>query len=559
MRLHHWLLLCLLLVGAFAVVTPQRTEAQNSCPTLVQTALEQMGDNCTGLGRNSACYGFNRVNSTFLDAAPLDFFSKPSDRAELAQLETITTAPLDLDSDEWGIAVMNVQANVPGALPGQSIVFMLMGDAEVTNTVPPENTLPDVEPIAVTTITETGVLTSPTANANALTTVPTGTILQATGVNGDWLRVYSEAGLGWVAGDSVEANSALGSLPTVTETMQAPMQAFQVSTAVNDLLCNEAPSLLAIQSPENIKVDLMANGVHINMGSLILVRILPPGDVLQIMTIEGDVTLDPGTPFEVHLEPGFVTTRCMTADGIVSEDCGWTDPVPMTEAEMTFSQTALQGFEQFGGGAVRIIDTNACEPGSAIEYTVQPGDSLSLIGLQFGSDANAIMRNNNLNGTIIVVGQTLNVTCGERSPVTPVPVQNQLPAAPTVNCSGLVATSPLDGLKYGPNTFYWNAPNMSVDEYRVNVTGEGGSAAFTTSGENLSLTGDLSINNIGYGFSFSWSVEALVNGEPVCSTQPVTMFREAPPPPPRDREPKPEPTPNGTEEPCYECCYECES
>jgi LysM repeat protein len=552
MRLPHWLLLCLLLVGAFAVIAPQRTEAKNTCPTLVQTALEQMGDNCTSLGRNSACYGFNRVNSTFFDEAPLDFFSKPSDQAGLAQLETITTAPLDLDSDEWGIAVMNVQANVPGALPGQSIVFMLMGDAEVTNAVPAEDTLPEVEPIDVTTNAETAVLTTPSSNANALTTVPAGTILQAVGVSGDWLKVYSEAGLGWVAGDAVEDNSDLGSLPAVTETMQAPMQAFQVSTAINDVLCNEAPSLLAIQSPENIKVDLMANGVHINMGSLILVRILPPGDVLQIMTIEGDVTLDPGTPFEVHLEPGFVTTRCMTADGIVGTDCGWTEPAPMTEAEVTFSQTALQGFEEFGDGSVRIIDTNACEAGTAVEYTVQPGDSLSLIGLQFGSNAAAIIENNNLDGTIIVVGQTLDVICGEQAQVIPVPVENQPVVQTGVDCTGFGATSPLDGLKYGENTFYWSAPNMSVSEYRVNVTGEGGSASFTTSGENLSLTGDLSINNIGYGFSFSWNVEVLSNGEPVCSTQPVVMFREAPPPPPRDREPRPEPTAVGTEEPC-EC------
>ena len=564
MRLHHWLLLCLLLVGAAFVILPQPTEAQNTCPALVQTALEQMGDNCTSLGRNSACYGFTQVNSTFFSEAPLDLFSKPSDRAELAQLETITTAPLDLNSDQWGIAVMNVQANVPGALPGQSIVFMLMGDAEVTNAVPPENTLPEVKPIDVTTRTETRVVSSPTNNANTVATIPAGALLEALGISDEWLRVYSDAGLGWVSADAVEDAGALSDLPAITESMQPPMQAFQVSTAFNDVLCNEAPSLLAIQSPENLKVDLMANGVHINMGSLILVRVLAPGDVLQIMTIEGDVTLDPGTPFETHLLPGFVTQRCLTADNMVGADCAWEPPVPMTEAELAFSHTALLGFEEFGDGSVRLIDTGACPAGATVEYTVQPGDSLSLIGVQYNTNANAIVFNNDLENTIIVPGQKLNVICGAQGPVslpslgaTPLIIETQPAPPPPVDCSGLQATSPLDGLKYGPNTFYWNAPNTEVDEYRVNVIGEEGSASFTTSGENLSLTGDLSINNIGYGFSFSWNVEALSNGEPICTTQSVTMFREAPPPLPKDDEPQAEPTAIGTEEPCQECCTEC--
>jgi hypothetical protein len=565
MRHHHWLLLCLLLVGAVFVIFPQPTEAQNTCPALVQTALEQMGDNCTNLGRNSACYGFTQVYSTFFNEAPLDFFSKPSDRAELAQLETITTAPLDLDADQWGIAVMNVQANVPGALPGQSIVFMLMGDTEVTNAVSPENILPEVEPVDVMTLTETRVVSSPTVNANTVATVPAGTLLEALGINDDWLRVYSDVGLGWVAADAVVNTAALSDLPTITESMQPPMQAFQVSTAFNDVLCNEAPSLLAIQSPENLKVDLMANGVHINMGSLILVRVLAPGDTLEIMTVEGDVTLDPGTPFEVHLLPGFVTRRCLTADNMVGTDCAWETPTPMTEAELVFSQTALLAFEEFGDSSIRLIDTDACPAGAMVEYTVQPGDSLSLIGLQFNTNANAIRSNNNLDSTIIVPGQKLNVICGAQEPVslpalgaTPLVVENQPALPPPVDCSGLQATSPLDGLKYGPNTFYWNAPNTAVDEYRVTVIGEQGSAAFTTSGENLSLTGDLSINNIGHGFSFSWYVEALSNGEPICATQSVTMFREAPPPPPKEKKDESSGDP---EEPCEgeECCpyWEC--
>src|SRR5690606_16035927 len=191
---------------------------------------------------------------------------------------------------------------------------------------------------------------------------------------------YSDVGLGWVAADAVVNTAALSDLPTITESMQPPMQAFQVSTAFNDVLCNEAPSLLAIQSPENLKVDLMANGVHINMGSLILVRVLAPGDTLEIMTVEGDVTLDPGTPFEVHLLPGFVTRRCLTADNMVGTDCAWETPTPMTESVLVFSQTALLAFDEFGVCSIRLIDTDACPADEMVEYTVQPCNSLQLNG-----------------------------------------------------------------------------------------------------------------------------------------------------------------------------------
>jgi hypothetical protein len=205
---------------------------------------------------------------------PLDFFSQPSDRAALAEIATLTTTPLDLSLDQWGIAVMNVQANVPGALPGQAIVFMLMGETELTNAVAPEATLPEVTPVEVATSAETGLNSGPAVNTSVVALLPDGALLAAEGVSEDgaWLRVYADVGLGWVLRNAVEANPDLDDLPTVNAAMQAPMQSFQINTAFNDLLCNEAPSLMAIQSPENLKVDLTANGVHIRMGSLIMLR-----------------------------------------------------------------------------------------------------------------------------------------------------------------------------------------------------------------------------------------------------------------------------------------------
>ena len=62
------LILSVLIAGFLLTATLQRGLTQdtaNSCPTIVRQALEAVGNNCGGLSRNSACYGFNRVNAIF--------------------------------------------------------------------------------------------------------------------------------------------------------------------------------------------------------------------------------------------------------------------------------------------------------------------------------------------------------------------------------------------------------------------------------------------------------------------------------------------------------------
>src|SRR5687767_11050611 len=131
----------LLITVCLLIIAPLTGLAQSdagACPALVEQALTDMGQNCDLLDRNSACYGYNRVDATFHESASDDFFSKPADRSQISNLQSIATAPLDVDQDFWGIAVMNVQANVPNTLPGQAVTFVLLGDVKVDNAVAPE-------------------------------------------------------------------------------------------------------------------------------------------------------------------------------------------------------------------------------------------------------------------------------------------------------------------------------------------------------------------------------------------------------------------------------------
>lgn len=124
---------CCLMLFAAAVVY-----AQAECPAIVDVALSAVGDNCGGMERNSACYGTDDVESTtILNPRPSNFFVQPGDRGILNQFSEIRPTPLNIEEETFGVAVLNVQADIPNTLPGQGVIFMIMGDARLVNEGPP--------------------------------------------------------------------------------------------------------------------------------------------------------------------------------------------------------------------------------------------------------------------------------------------------------------------------------------------------------------------------------------------------------------------------------------
>lgn len=535
------------------LITVQIAEGQSSsdaCPQFVRQALEEIGSSCNGLDRNSVCYGFNRVDATFAEDVLAASFSQPSDRAGLVELQKISTAPLDTLLNQWGIAVMNVQANVPTSLPGQAVTFMLLGDTEVENAVTPEGVLPDSQTITVTTSIDTALHSGPGNNTNIRRTVPAGTSLPAVGLSEDrgWLRLALDDGTAWVDRNAVDPILDISRLPAARSDLSSPMQSFYFRTSFNDLECSEAPSILAIQSPEGIKVDLTANGAHIQLGSLIVLRVIPPGNAMQIMTLEGEATLEPGTPDEVHVPAGKTTQRCLSEpenlgaagdsnDQTVFEECKWLLPVLLDEEEQQLGEIVLRAFQSLEEPR----ETAICTPGQVIIHTVSSGETLFGIGQRYGASVGSIAVSNNLATPSIFAGQQLRVTCGAQEPrnfvFQPSGVVNEEPVFTGVDCTPFRATSPLDGLPYGQATFFWN-PAPGATGYRINISGESGAKSLSAPGSATSLTVDVTIENIGYGFNFTWNVDALLNGQVVCSTPRVTIPRQ-----PQPEQPQPPPTP----------------
>lgn len=184
----------LLVFGTIGIIQAQTDE----CPVIVDEALASIDELCASLGRNSACYGNSEVESTtVLDPRPEDFFDSPGDYAELIDLSEINPQPLDEVAQTFGVAVMSAQADVPDTLPGQAVIFLLIGDARLTNEVPPE----------------------------------------------------SEG--------------------------QTPFQSFYFLPGISEPKCYEADPMLVIQTPGNITINIVLNGVDTEMSPGTLLTITP--------------------------------------------------------------------------------------------------------------------------------------------------------------------------------------------------------------------------------------------------------------------------------------------
>ncbi len=127
----------LLLVTMVGVVFAQTDD----CPPVVEETLNSISTICDALGRNTACYGASKVESTTVtQPRPANFFVNPGDYGELAQFREIAPQPLDEINNTFGAAVMNLQANLPNTLPGQGVIFLLVGNARLTNEVAQDST-----------------------------------------------------------------------------------------------------------------------------------------------------------------------------------------------------------------------------------------------------------------------------------------------------------------------------------------------------------------------------------------------------------------------------------
>lgn len=314
--------------------------AQGTCPTLVEQALQAMGENCENVERNNACYGYNQVRAEFSEAVGEDFFAQPADTAALNIIESIQTAEMNSDLSLWGVAVLNLQANIPNSLPGQSVKFVLLGDVEVENAVEPDEGFEQSDGVSTTATSTANIRSGPGLSFNVIGGASAGTSLTVDGksADGEWYRTTVGDRVGWIFGNLLDADAGLDALPVLDGTQRTTMQSFYLRTGFGSPACEEAPrDTLLIQGPEGIEVDFTVNGADIRLGSTIAVRILPPGDIIEFTVIDGKLIIPGGGPDggDLILYENYRTTACLTEPdnlGLDGNDndrvvgCDWEEP-----------------------------------------------------------------------------------------------------------------------------------------------------------------------------------------------------------------------------------------
>lgn len=107
-------------------------ENSASCQALIDRTIQASDNFCGDTASNTACYGNNTLRAE-LSPNTARRFSERGDVIAVGDLRHLSASPLNLDTDEWGIAVFNVIANLPRSLPGETVTMVVFGNATLDN------------------------------------------------------------------------------------------------------------------------------------------------------------------------------------------------------------------------------------------------------------------------------------------------------------------------------------------------------------------------------------------------------------------------------------------
>ncbi len=323
------LVVILIVVGAIwtpGVITAQvtATPAALSCAQLLPAVQKNLSQQCSSLDRDQVCYGNTAITVQYRDedAASSFPFTVPGNIAPLSALKSITTAPLNLERGEWGLAVLKVQTNLPGTTAGQAVTFVLYGDTSLTNATVASGATgaATVAPACTATTTrQTFLRTAPGPNEQQVVLLPPNATANVTArlANSSWVHAEYQGQTGWLFTQVLKLSCDVSSLPVNDPNQPASlpgMSAFYFSTGVGSQAdCKDVPAGgLLVQSPKGQKVSFKVNGADITLGSTAIFRaqadrqmvmsvlegqgIVTVGNVRQIVNAGQGVTLPLGTP-----------------------------------------------------------------------------------------------------------------------------------------------------------------------------------------------------------------------------------------------------------------------
>jgi hypothetical protein len=103
--------------------------ADVECPLFVTNALQSITANCDATQRNQICYSNSQVVIEQRPNTSPMTFSNVGDIAPLNAIQRINLLS-NLNNEEWGVALLRLQTNLPNTLPGQNVTVLLFGEGE---------------------------------------------------------------------------------------------------------------------------------------------------------------------------------------------------------------------------------------------------------------------------------------------------------------------------------------------------------------------------------------------------------------------------------------------
>ncbi len=282
-----------MIFAALAIPVSAQDGGDEACTELVTSALNLSREACDGTGRNQACYG-----NIILEVEPQPGinnleFEERGDVADVESVRTLQLSSMNNQTDEWGVAYLQLQANIPDE-DAQNVTLLLFGDVGVENAV---ELTPDPVTIEVTATSNANVRGGPSTNNAVVGTVAFNDVIVADGriEDSSWVRIQLEDGTpGWIftqlvsTDDDIETLDIVNADGTLPEPALGPMQAFYVETGVDDAPCEAAPdSGILVQTPEGVaEINLLVNEVDIRLRATAYIQSQPNVEMI-VTVVEG--------------------------------------------------------------------------------------------------------------------------------------------------------------------------------------------------------------------------------------------------------------------------------
>ena len=107
-------------------------QKNTNCQALIEKAMQASDSFCSQIDSNKACYGNSTINAD-LEPGTTQKFSARGDIVDVDKVRRLSASPIKLDSNEWGIAILKVIANLPRSLPGQTVTMIVFGNTTLDN------------------------------------------------------------------------------------------------------------------------------------------------------------------------------------------------------------------------------------------------------------------------------------------------------------------------------------------------------------------------------------------------------------------------------------------